>query len=277
MRTSYKYLFLFIFVLLNACNESVVKVKTEQEANRILLHLRENKIDAKKQLEAAEWIIKVPHTHFTDSLRVLESKRLLEKVVDTQAEDRGVELFATKDQRAKEYLRAISKELATTLGMFPGVVDARIHIYKNPDAAKVSTGSSGTASVVLLADDTYAIEQEAIKLLIAQASGIEKDAVAVIIHSAKTIADEQGTIKKFHNQNQEEATPFISEEKLDSVITDKTSAFSLYYELLNALLPWSKKVLIGIIVFTVVISAFRAIKAYLRKRTESQILNSIKD
>lgn len=267
-----KSLIVVFFVFCSSCKENVVKVKSEQDANRILLSLREGRIDATKQLEGAEWLIKVPQGQFTEALRVLESRRILEKVNLVKSTDKSTDFFASKEQRQKEYLQSISQEIGVSLNMFPGVLDSRIHIYRDVENENDKFNRSG-ASVVLLVEPEASIDQESIKLLVSKASGILAESVVVVVKQV----DKRNDLSKVEESK---ASIEILEVRNDSVkketalsdAQDETGILARYF------IEYQKLAKKGLIVFAclVLVSLFIFyIRSWYRRKKEYQVLKTL--
>ena len=177
-----RILFLLLSLLIfSACREDVVRVPSETEANRILLNLREEGIDAIKLLEAGSWVISVPNSSFTDALNILEKKRLYARYDKASQEKAESDIFASRGQKENQALEKISLELAATILMFPGVVDAKVHIFKRVEDNSEQSKCRDSASVLLIVSEISSIDQDQIKLLVSKGSGIDLESVAVIV------------------------------------------------------------------------------------------------
>jgi len=170
---------LFAIIFLGGCKENLLRLKSETEANKILLSLRESGVNASKVLEAAEWVIRVDESQFTDALGVLDRKRLYGRVASGERKAES-DLFATHAQKTSEMLERISESLSESILMIPGVIDARVHIYKEEYDSILNISHKQSASVVLVSEERDAINHEQIKVIVSKGAGVPLEFVAVV-------------------------------------------------------------------------------------------------
>jgi type III secretory pathway lipoprotein EscJ len=175
-------LFLIVSVCLVGCREELVHVASELEANKVMLGLRTEGIDARKVYQAKEWVIDVPKSRLTDALRILENKRVFREESDPDANKKSSDLFSSRQEKEARANMVIASSLSSTLRVLPEVLDARVHIYQNK--SEPFTGGSvkdRTASVLLVVSQNSAIPVEQIKELVSQGGGLHASKVSVVL------------------------------------------------------------------------------------------------
>ncbi|HMO18430.1 MAG TPA: hypothetical protein PKA63_09075 [Oligoflexia bacterium] len=173
---------LFILLILSACGrEEVIHLSSEIEANRVMLGLRSEGIDARKIFNAKEWVIDVPQAMMTTSLRVLEDKRIFHEFPEESQGMEGSELFSSRQDKELRWNKVVARSLSNTLRILPQVLDARVHIYqKSTDVFSFETTPERTASVLIVLRENAILEEEKVKNLVAKGAGLSPEAVSVI-------------------------------------------------------------------------------------------------
>jgi type III secretory pathway lipoprotein EscJ len=171
---------IIILIFLSSCREDLLSVASEVEANRILLSLRENEVDADKLFTKGSWVVKVESKNFTRSLDILEKKRIYYRTIFEASKESNEDIFSSREQKKARELEKISKELASTLLMFPSVIDAKVHLYRKQKDELESANVTESASVVLITDKEKQIDHENVKIIVSKGTGISPDSVYVI-------------------------------------------------------------------------------------------------
>lgn len=180
---------LIILCLLSSCRENLVAYNSESEANKVLLELKEQNIDVKKINDANTWLLKVKSEDYLKSLSILEKKRLY--VEPITKEPSSGSLFATRNDKNTANIDKISKELSLSIGLFPGVVESRVHIFKDDQSSLSYTKSEESASVIVISDRGVLLDKEQIKLLVAKGAGIPADSVVVVQQEVEATFDDK--------------------------------------------------------------------------------------
>lgn len=180
-----KYLFcLFVVFFLSACRENLIHVSSELEANKVMLGLRVEGIDARKFLVAKEWVVDVPQAKLTDALKILDEKRVLRDVSESELEKNGSDIFSSRQEKEARVSKVVAANLSGTLRLLPEVIDARVHIFHSvTDAFAPSGAKDRTASVLLIARDTERVNLDDVKELVSQGGGVALSRVSVVLVS----------------------------------------------------------------------------------------------
>lgn len=215
-----KILSILLF-LLCSCRDELLNVTSEIEANRILLSLRENEVDAKKTFIKGVWQINVESNHFTRALKILENKRLYYRSVVENKNDNQEDLFSTRSQKNARATEKVSRELAATLLMFPAVIDAKVHIFKKDSLDNDFPLSMESASVVLITELKNQIDHDHIKTIVSKGTGVPKESVYVVEKVAssneKENSDSENELVEASNLNAKDAS-FLSKMPQESKI-----------------------------------------------------------
>jgi type III secretory pathway lipoprotein EscJ len=178
-----KYLFACtMFLVFSACREEIVHVSSELEANKVMLGLRLEGIDAKKTYLSKEWIIDVPKSSLTEALKILDEKRVFRNDPGDEVTQSGSELFSSRQEKEARANKIIAANLSSTLRILPGVLDARVHIFQYAsEAFSLGNNNTRSASVLLVLKGEAHVSLEQVKELVSQGGGLKSDAVSVII------------------------------------------------------------------------------------------------
>ncbi len=177
-------LLLMVAVLCSGCREELIHVSSELEANKVMLGLRTEGIDARKIYLSKEWVIDVPRSRFTDALRILESKRVLKESSGSESIGNGSDLFSSRQEKEARANKLIASNLSATLRVLPEVLDARVHIYQNTsEPYSLEQSKDRTASVLLVVQSASSLEVEQVKELVSQGGGVPPSKVSVVVVS----------------------------------------------------------------------------------------------
>ena len=194
--------------------ESLVQVRTEKEANEILVALSGFDLSKKQEKSGRDvtWQLSVPHRDFDRAVAALVAKNLprneyggFQRMIDSSG------LIPTKtDERAK-LLFARAQELEKTLELMDGVLNARVHIAvpekdrymasvaattapkeeTEEDSEEVAAAASpaadvASASVMLRMFVDQQLDDDQVKELVANAvEGLSPDQVSVMVVEAE--------------------------------------------------------------------------------------------
>jgi len=174
---------LLVMLVLSACDESIVHNLSEYQANRIRVALSRSGIEAQKKREGAAWRIDVPSDVATDALSTMDYQRLTPERSASSLPDSTGSLMESREERSFNLERRISLELAQTLERMPGVLEARVHLYRQIPRSPFSSESltHSSASVLLLSDMTSQADSERVKMIVSGASGIGAESISVVV------------------------------------------------------------------------------------------------
>lgn len=173
---------IMVLISLAACREEIVHLSSELEANRVMLGLRLEGIDARKTFLAKEWIIDVPKSDLTDALRVLDNKRIFRDQPSEIEQTGGSDMFASRQDKDSKANKIIEVSLSSTLRILPKVLDARVHIFQHtPDLFSLDSGKERSASVLIVTRDKMSIDVAQVKELVSQGAGLKEKSVSVVL------------------------------------------------------------------------------------------------
>lgn len=208
-----RFIFIILFVFLSACREELVHVASEREANTVMLRLRSEGVDARKIFLAKEWIIDVPKASLTESLKILEAKRVFRDEYDDK-DSGGSDLFSSRQEKEARAGKLIASNIATTLRVLPDVLDARVHIYQGyNEISGFDNKKDRTASILLLTREDKILNEEQIKELVSQGAGVDKSKVSlVIVSQGNEVSDKDYTQINIENEVSSEIEELIGNE-----------------------------------------------------------------
>jgi type III secretion protein J len=195
MKSARTVLLLAASLTLSSClTKELQSGLTEQDAQEIIVVLKENGIDAVRQREAAadknappSWVVKVKggDQNLVVAWRVLQEHGLprqkgkgLEEVFSTTG------MIPTASEEKARLLMALSGELARTIKTVAGVVDARVQVVlpENSPLLDKTQWSPTTASVLVRYQGSQPpLAEDEIKKLVARGvEGLQPDNVGVV-------------------------------------------------------------------------------------------------
>ncbi len=188
------FLGLFLLLCLGGCRETIVHDLDESDANQLLTQLDSSGIAVEKNKQSdGKWAIAVASADILKAIQILNDQRLLGSQSDTDLEQVAGSsgLLASREDQLLSLERARGRAIEATLKSMPAVVDARVHLnlpLRDPVFGKsLEKAESGSGSVFLLVNQSFALETENIKSLVAGAVGLTADSITVLI-SRKLIA-----------------------------------------------------------------------------------------
>lgn len=181
-----RILLITLFCLLAACDETILHELTEQQANKAFIVLSRVGIESSKKTDGVNWTLQVAKQDASMALAELEAARVFVPEKDAD-EGGGFGFIQSAEQRAHAIEESQSRKVADTLKRIPGVLDARVHLYRSKrDVLEApSAATQGSASVLLIVDTGLVPEDTAVKSLVAGALGLLPDAVSVIVSESK--------------------------------------------------------------------------------------------
>ena len=164
------------------CREVIVHELSELKANDVRLALAKSGIKAEKSREGKTWSIAVSEAEVTQALSILQAGRVISSEdLESIADDGG--MLKSREERLFLLERKVAHQLEHTLESFPGVLEARVHIFTDSRSRFEVPKSSSfkSASVLILQQEQSSIGEEEVKQLIAGASGVKVDKISVVI------------------------------------------------------------------------------------------------
>ncbi len=196
MRLSCRYFvkagcLLMICLWLTGCNEQIVHNLNEQDANRLITRLADASIDSSKIKQPdGLWAIAVARGDTLEALRFLDGARLFKGAPATAEE--GSTLMSSREDQLFRFERALSREIEETLSSIDGVLQARVHLNLPPTdplfGQPLIKDQKGSASVLLITNQKFELDKEAVAALVAGASGLERTKVAVLVGGSSEAA-----------------------------------------------------------------------------------------
>ena len=177
-----------LFVLLG-CNEEIIHNLSEPQANKLLTGLHSAQIEATKVRQPdGQWALSVRGQDTIAAIKYLDDSRVFRSEKRTSKERGG--LISSREDERFEHERSMSSSIEQTLFAIRGVLDARVHLnlpVRDPLFGKqVDSLAKGTGSVLLIVDSSYATEEEGVRGIVSGASGVDFDAIAVLINESKS-------------------------------------------------------------------------------------------
>lgn len=166
------------FALL-ACNEEILHDLDELQANSVRVALAKAGIESWKEQRGSAWSVGVAGPDVTAALSLLDSKRIVRRPRHAPSSS---SLVQTREERTYFVERTLSSGLEQTLERIPGMLEARVHI-KYPQKSSYSQSrkaEAGSASVLLIQGKQVDTDLQAVKELVAGASGLPRESIAVV-------------------------------------------------------------------------------------------------
>lgn len=173
-----------LLLMLAGCKEQIIHNLSEADVNRYLTRLHDDRIEGEKVKQAdGRWALAVDKEDRVKAIKILEDSRLL-RSVESVGNDKPSMISSREDQKFR-HERALSREIENTLASVAGVLEARVHLNMAPTdplfGTPVKNGKS-SASVLIVAEEQFALKETDLAGLVAGASGIDKDAISVLIN-----------------------------------------------------------------------------------------------
>jgi type III secretion system YscJ/HrcJ family lipoprotein len=196
-RLSLVSLVILILLTLSSCGKvSLHHNLTEQEADRILVLMDENGIDAKKEKheEAQEvtWIVRVNNSDVVQARKLLVDNNLTQRPeLGYSGVYKEVGMIPTPDEQRARFLLALKGEIVNALRRIPGVYDVGV-VLNVPEEKEIrfegDAVTAPSASIVVRVGDPSLLEneltEEKIRRFVANSiPGMEAGNVIVIMTS----------------------------------------------------------------------------------------------
>lgn len=188
-------------VLLTGCMQKQLQTGlTEQEAQEIMVLLKENGVDATRQLmpgdsEVPTWAVSVKggDQDYFLAMKILQERGLpREKAKGLEDVFSKSGLIPTAGEEKARLIVGLSGEMARTLKSVAGVVDARVHVVlpENSPLVDKSQWSLTTTSVLLkYQGDQVPLREDEIRNLVARGiEGLQPENVAVVFKKVESKA-----------------------------------------------------------------------------------------
>lgn len=182
-----KRLLSIALLVLVGCREEIVHNLSEHEANRLRAALHVEGIESEKVRQPdGNWALAVDENETLLSLQLLESRRLLRGRSDGEAPQSH--LFMSRREREVLQLKDMALQIEETLTSVPGVLEARVHLYREERDVfqRAQHNPPISASVfVLIAPDKLLVVDE-VRDLVSGATGSTRDRVSVMLRYGET-------------------------------------------------------------------------------------------
>lgn len=199
-----KWAFLWLAaVSLAGCEQAIVHDLTEGQAIRVKLILAHYGISAEESQSASGWSISVANRDAMPALEYLESSRVIPEQPAEKKETASA-FLRSREERAYFLERELAANLEQTLRRLPGVLEARVHLFVVSDDRFFAEPqpAAQSASVLLIEDPAAKIDPAQVRTIIAGASGVKENAVAVL--GAKVAAAREAVQGSAHLQDNQE-------------------------------------------------------------------------
>ena len=171
-------------VVFSGCRERILHDLDELEANRLLAELYKVEASPMKVQQAdGKWSISVAAEDTQRAMQHLYESRLLRETRPPLPQAQS--MIPSREEQRFQFERALSREIEYTLTNVEGVLQARVHLNlpaRDPFLGQSLSGEEkGSASVLIVATSSFDMPGPEITKLVAGASGIASQAVAVMI------------------------------------------------------------------------------------------------
>ena len=189
-KSSYIKAFLIVgLLLLTGCQDQIVHNLGEEEANELLTRLHDGSITGEKIRQPdGKWSIAVDRDETLAALKFLSDSRMLRGYGRAPTERSSV-VSSREDQRFR-FERSLSWEIEQTLSSIDGVLESRVHLNlpaTDPLFGQPIKNEPGSASVLVITDRARPEIELQLKSLVAGASGITSERIAVVISPVKGV------------------------------------------------------------------------------------------
>jgi len=169
-----------ILLLLTAtsCKEEILHDLTEAQANQVWITLERKQIDVEKKKGINGWGISVEHAHAVKALQLLQQVKLPHGLW-REKEAVASSIIPSKEERQLSRERQLASAIEGSLLSLPGILDAHVHLV----IPFSDSQSRSTASVLIVSDRPGAIQPQQLRDLVAGATSIQKEFVAVAVVS----------------------------------------------------------------------------------------------
>ena len=196
MGTCFRKIFAVLLLLATlGCKEQILHDLDELRANQVQLLLLRSSMNVEKVRSGKLWSIAVSPEEIPQALQLIERSRILKRDLE-----RGAEQQAGLLQSSDERLRLLEHQLASrteqTLEQIPGVLEARVHLHKDPDVDRSFSPSQkrNSASVLLLLSKGNGVSIPEVRALVAGAAGFQPEEVSILASDAAEDSEERDSI-----------------------------------------------------------------------------------
>ena len=161
--------------VLAGCDQEVALYSglEERQANGVMAALMENGIACHKQAgEENRWTVNIAERRFAEAMAILESRGLPTRTFQGVGESfKKTGMVSSPSEERIRFMDAIAQDLARTISMIDGVVDARVHVVlpENDPFAKNMLPSSAAVAIRSRWDADVTTEIPQIKSLVKNA------------------------------------------------------------------------------------------------------------
>lgn len=185
------FIFSMVVFFLAGCEEQILHDLDELRANQVQIALSRADIESEKTRQGKHWNISVASARSADALLVIERSRILRRTLERNSGSGG--LLQTSEEKSRGYEREAAARTEETLERIPGVLEARVHIYRESAGRKVIPQPVGTdtASVLLVTENDAPLNLHEIRSFVGGASGVKAENISVLVSSSGERLPEQ--------------------------------------------------------------------------------------
>lgn len=175
-----------LFFGLLGCQEEILHDLDELHANQVELLLANEGLDVQKSKSGTVWNISVSRGEKIQALSALEKSRILTREL-SRFQEQGQGLLQTREEKRAAVEREVGRALEKTLESLPGVLEARVHFFLPEfDVLALQTKDSpGSASVLLIAKNSVAVDEGQVRQIVAGARGLSPTNISVVLSRAE--------------------------------------------------------------------------------------------
>lgn len=252
-----------LLLICSACREQIIHDLSEAEANRVLSGLHQIKIDSEKKKQSdGRWCVTVAKTDTIRAISYISDSRILPEV-SSGFESKPSMISSREDQRFR-FERALSREIEHTLASIDGILEARVHLNLPPRdplfGELIKNGGKGSASVLLITDQSKELDDGQIRQLVSGAAGVNTESISVLI--SESVAERVLKISLIEN------VAATSVPVLEATEGSRQSALEpqkTFYQLVSLLNNFWFQIFLSIAILTAGLS-FSFLNGWLRKR-----------
>lgn len=206
---------LAVLVCLTGCRDEIFHDLSESDANRIVAELDAASISAHKSRGSdSKWNVSVDRNASAHAIRILNDRRALPV---TRISTGAKSLLPSREDELLRHERQLSSGIEETLRNISGVLEARVHLNlpKKRDIfeprAKIDSGSG---AVLLIVGTNFVESREEITSLVANASGVSRAEIAVVISHSGSGSSEAPKIDTGSSLDPNESISYSSRTQL---------------------------------------------------------------
>lgn len=175
-------------LLFGGCRDELVHDLVEKDAIQLVAKLYGESISAERSRQSdGRWTVEVERGDYVKALGLLERSRFL-RTIDAPRLEQSSIISSREDQRFR-HERALSREIELTLATIHGVLETKAHLNlpeEDPIFGAVDKTERPSASVLLVVTDQFSVGADKVAALVAGASGIPVEGVAVLVTRGRT-------------------------------------------------------------------------------------------